>query len=311
MAEKGEYRSIYVAVLDDHDFQELSACARACFWVLKMRLGMAGIAPFQPETLPRYTGFPAEETTRALQELVDGRWLAIERTVYWLRNGLRHDPSEPLKSPNLVKSIQAHLRTLPKLPIANEFAAYYGLEAPFPEVVEDGEHGNPSRRVQIPPRTHEQQTEQETDTKKVVGGPAGAREPRPSEELEAIASDVIRAANRGMADNPWLSGSYRPIRPNHGSRAYVIEWLQEGIAPDVISECVTEVACSYKPDESKQIYSMAYFDAEVRRRHQESVGGTSGSNGTPADRTGDRGPTGEGRGAKKPDRYAHLVEKSA
>lgn len=131
MSDKGEYRGVYVALTDDPDFQDLSACARLCFFVLKLKLGRAGIAVFYPETLPRQTGFAAKECEAALDELRASGWLLSERTVFWLRNGLRFDPSDPLRVPMQRRGIEQHLAALPKFRIVLEMARYYGLTEPF------------------------------------------------------------------------------------------------------------------------------------------------------------------------------------
>jgi hypothetical protein len=131
MTDKGEFRGIYVALVDDPEFQDLSADARAVFYPLKLKLGKSGIAVFYEESLPRLTGMPSERVRDAIRELSEANWLHVERNVFWLRNGLRYDPSNPLQQPNHRKAIEAHLTTLPKLQIVNDFAVHYGLVEPF------------------------------------------------------------------------------------------------------------------------------------------------------------------------------------
>ena len=132
--DRGEYRAIYATLVDSREFRALSGVARACFWILKMKLGQAGIDVFYIEALPRLVGFDTSPCEGAVQELIDAEWLAVEGDVYWLRNGLRFEPSDPLASPNGRKGVENHLKTLPKMEIVNRFAAYYGLEIPFPDL---------------------------------------------------------------------------------------------------------------------------------------------------------------------------------
>lgn len=146
-ASRGEYRSIYVALVDDPDFQDLSAEARSIFFVLKLKLGVSGIGVFMVETLPRYTGNPFERVSEGVSELVDKGWLKVERNVFWLRNGLRFDPFSPLASPNQRTSIEKYTATLPKLAIVNEFARYYGLDEPFETGPKTEPIGKGSERV--------------------------------------------------------------------------------------------------------------------------------------------------------------------
>jgi hypothetical protein len=59
-----------------------------------------------------------------LQELEEKEWIVRERNIIWLRNGLLHDPSEPLASPNGRAGTINFLRTLPCLDIGRQFATY-------------------------------------------------------------------------------------------------------------------------------------------------------------------------------------------
>lgn len=144
---RGEYRSIYVALVDDPDFQDLSAEARSIFFVLKLKLGLSGIGVFMEETLPRYTGNPSERVSGGLSELVKRDWLRVERNVFWLRNALKFDPSNPLASKNHRTGVINHMAGLPKLAIVNEFARYYDLPEPFEIETKAEPTGKGSERV--------------------------------------------------------------------------------------------------------------------------------------------------------------------
>lgn len=133
MADKGEYRGIYVALPHDPDFQDLIPEARACWYPLKLELGLSGIDVCYPETVARLTGYPSERVAEGLANLIQNGWLRIERNVMWLVDAVAWDPCKPLNIPNSRKSIQAHLSTLPKLAIVNDFARRHGLAEPYPE----------------------------------------------------------------------------------------------------------------------------------------------------------------------------------
>lgn len=164
--ERGEYRAIFEALVDSAEFQALSATARACFWPLKLKLGRAGIAVFYVQMLPQLTGFPERICEGAVEELrrsfeppsegVNGTferaWLFVEGNVFWLRNGLKFDPTQPLASENGRKSIIRYLQTLPKLNIVNRFALYYNLlPIPFEGASDPLPKTNPLRTPFEPP----------------------------------------------------------------------------------------------------------------------------------------------------------------
>jgi hypothetical protein len=161
VADKGEYRAIYASLLDDPDFQELSSCARLCFFALKLKLGQSGIDLFYAETLPRLTGYPFDRVSEGVSELQSAGWLVVEKSVFWIRNGLRYDPTHPLANSLRKKGISNYLQTLPKVALVNEFARYYDLPEPF--VFQTG-HGSPIEGASKPTRTTETETETEKET---------------------------------------------------------------------------------------------------------------------------------------------------
>lgn len=269
MADKGEFRSIYVALLDSWEFQELSACARSCLTTLKLKLGKAGIDVFAPETLPRYTGFPAEACSAALGELQDARWILVERNVYWLRNGLRFEPSDPLSNSNGRKGIENHLKTLPDLPIVSAFAAYYGLKSPYSGGGDGSPSGGASKGVGKPLRTTDDGIRK---TEEVQSGSAReGREPDPiPEDVTGQAMLLIRTANRAMLDHPAIDPDrFRPIPEGHGTLQDVIDWLQrDGVPLPVAQHAIRESVRDYAPgEEYAQIERMTYFARPIERAH--------------------------------------------
>lgn len=83
-------------------------------------------------------------------------------------------------------------------------------------------------------------------------------------EHEDAASEIIRAANRGLHDNPAIP-QYEPISTSHGSRQEVLDWLQEGIPTELVVRTVYEAAASYEPDppRHRQVNSMRYFTGRL------------------------------------------------
>lgn len=131
MSSRGEHRSVYAAIIDDAEFQELTADARLLFFILKLTLGVSGIDVVYASSLIEKCGKPQRAITAALKQLRDNNWIITERNVIWLRNGLRFEPSISLKNPKHIVAIQKHLRSLPRLEIVRDFVGYYGIPSPW------------------------------------------------------------------------------------------------------------------------------------------------------------------------------------
>lgn len=127
--ELGESRGIYVKATVDDDFLALSVPGKLLWYTLKMHLGASGIGVMMQGTLSDLTGIPHGDIEGTLQELEGRRWIKRERSVIWLRNGLRFDPYMTTENEVHVTAIRRHLAGLPKLPIINDFRDYYELGA--------------------------------------------------------------------------------------------------------------------------------------------------------------------------------------
>lgn len=122
----------------------------------------------------------------------------------------------------------------------------------------------------------ETETETETETREEEAAAAAARQEAPEEidsspavptaDLEKMASEIIRAANRGMKANPAIdTDAFQPIEVSHGTRSNVVEWLQSGIPAELILNTVQDKARAYQPSSrGHQINSMMYFGGAVR-----------------------------------------------
>ena len=127
---------------------DMSAAAQLVWFHLKLRLGATGIdvIPAAEAVLSEATNLPPEDVRNALFELKGEPpsegipnpprmgWLMRERNVFWLRNALKFEPSRTLTNDNHRKNVMKHLCGLPKLKIVNDFADYYELVRPFPDL---------------------------------------------------------------------------------------------------------------------------------------------------------------------------------
>lgn len=100
----------------------------------------------------------------------------------------------------------------------------------------------------------------------------------PPGDREDQISAVIREANAAMASNPAIDQRrLRPIPVGHGSRQAVADWIEAGIALDLIREVVRDRAGSYQPDaHHRQISTMQYFDGAVREAAERARATTEG-----------------------------------
>lgn len=104
-----------------------------------------------------------------------------------------------------------------------------------------------------------------------AGGQAGG----PELDQEDLIDSVIAACNEGMANNPRIASSFRPISlRNKRSRGAVAELLAEGIPADTIRRVVFEGARGWEPDgENTQIKFLSYFSEKVRKQHRSAGNG--------------------------------------
>lgn len=142
MSDRGDYRGIYTVLTETPEFQDLPPEAQLVWFHLKLKLGASGIDVLDAAeaVISERSGIPSEGVADAIEILSTRGWLARDRNVLWLRNALRFEPSRNLKNDNHKKSILAHLQSLPKRKIVNDFAKYYKIELPFPDLMASGYH---------------------------------------------------------------------------------------------------------------------------------------------------------------------------
>lgn len=132
-SERGQYRAIYTVLIDTPGFIDLGPAGQLVWFHLKLRLGPSGIGVIRAAeaVLAESTGYPSDTIREGIGDAIRGGWLRRERSVYWLVNALRYEPSRSLNNGNHVKNLKRYLAGLPKVALVNDFARYYGLPEPF------------------------------------------------------------------------------------------------------------------------------------------------------------------------------------
>lgn len=174
------------------------------------------------------------------------KWLAIG---IWLlasryQNAIRNDPDWIAKKVNATETVDLS-------PLAN---------AGFIEIYDDASNSlaeteRAASLARVPALAREEAEKRTTPSIRLHA----------RDEIESQANEIIRLANRGMAENPAIGDACNPIPLGHGSRSAVIDWLNDGIPPAIVGSVVFERAKEYKPvGPRKQISTMRYFDAAIR-----------------------------------------------
>lgn len=75
---------------------------------------------------------------------------------------------------------------------------------------------------------------------------------------------IIRAANRGMRENPAIGSAANPIVEGHASRRDVLDWLDQGVPFELAESVVFERARTYPTSATRrQPHTMRYFTGAV------------------------------------------------
>lgn len=201
--DRGEYRPIYVALLDGPDFQALGAEERWVLVTLKLSLGMLGIAvlPGLEAALAERTGLPARRVARALATLA-GHWIEREKNVIWLTRGFKFEPSMSPSNQLHRTSVSRAISTLPSLPIVERFKKAYREWFD----TEPTDQTEPLDSPSIPSLNTEPETEPETipeplpEPSKSTAVATNGKHPRNLEtvraHLSAILTDVASESER-------------------------------------------------------------------------------------------------------------------
>ena len=124
------YAAVSCNLLDYPEWRDLPPEAQHVFWTL-MHLpesGPSGIFVFHQSHLAGRCSLPEKGLRRGIDTLSMGHWVVVQPPVLWIRNALRFDPAQPLRSPKSRTGIIGHLRTLPRCALVLNFMDYYNLE---------------------------------------------------------------------------------------------------------------------------------------------------------------------------------------
>jgi hypothetical protein len=151
MSDRGEYRSFFVSILDDLDFQAMEPRVFKLLFALKMSLGPAGIGILRKLDLVEKLGCSLDELESSLVVLETPKpgeshgWILRERNIVWLINGLRHELGISRNSANHRKMIVRQLKPLGDKPIVRKFVSYYhewfDTTSPQPPTIDRGREG--------------------------------------------------------------------------------------------------------------------------------------------------------------------------
>jgi len=277
--DRGEYRSVYIVLLDGPDYQRLSPAARLVFLTLKLTAGSTGLLvyPGAAHVLAERTGHTPAEVEAALVELeqAPGDWLQRDGNMVWVVRQLEFEPSLSRSNANHRGWLEAHIRGLPRLPIVTRFKDRYADWFPVPEgVASNGvpsplQADTPSHPHTIPHTTgitttrynHQKQPPESTTTTR------GATNGNPV-ALPYLARCVI-ALNAGLARNPALTG-YREVSTSEQQGR--VTWEADGIPIETAERVITEQTARYQPTpRNRQPHSLRYFDNAVRAAHERAT----------------------------------------
>ncbi len=197
---RGTYRGIFSALVDDPDFQRLSARARHVFLTLRVcpQVGPAGIFRYYPAILTEQTGLDLEEIDKALTELSAGQWILREGPILWLRNALRHDPYIRPSDPKHRKTIERWVSGLPKLDIVLSFCDYYGITRPFEDPAKT--HGRPRQQEKEKEKDSQKDSQKEQEEEEHEGEEAGDGSPAPPLSLSRPSSKPTPTTTPPLSD---------------------------------------------------------------------------------------------------------------
>lgn len=133
--ERGGYGSVYRAIFNDPDFQLLSSASRLVLLTCRLSKNNIAIFRYYIGELCEQTGLTQKQVEQSLEELstrpIDDPWMTLDKTLIWVRKGLRYDPHFRVSDPKHLKNIQTILQSLPKSTVIEDFCKFYNLTNPF------------------------------------------------------------------------------------------------------------------------------------------------------------------------------------
>lgn len=125
MAERGQYRSIRVALFDGKDFRLLPSDARWVFTLLKCNLNYSGISVrYRDELAHRIagqSGLALNLVLTAIEQLEGSQWVRWEDNVIWIIGQLEYEPNVQPDNQLHRKGLLKHLSGLPRHALVAEF----------------------------------------------------------------------------------------------------------------------------------------------------------------------------------------------
>jgi hypothetical protein len=272
-AERGEYRGIYVVIVDGPNFQTLTPDGKLVWYTLKLGLGPYGIDAIAGASaaLAERTGLSLGQAEAALAELEHEGWIERERSLLWLVRGLEFEPSLSPSHPNHREGLRKHLAGLPNLTLKQRFRARYAEwfpseVSPSPKVSGNGlatGSGGPAEALPIREEGGESQQE-------ISSSPSSKEAVVPIDRTDYTKRCTI-ACNRGLRDNPRVNGIRELMTSNQ--MVEVGRWLDARIPIDLAERVVYDKALAYEPAGSnRQPSSLRYFRRPVEEAFEREEG---------------------------------------
>lgn len=270
--ERGDYRPIFVALIDGADFLRLHPDARHLLFHVKLRLGPLGLAVHPgADSFSRSTGLKRPRVLRMLGALQKDLWIQEEGSLLWLVRGLEFEPQLSSDNPKHRTFIASEIAKLPRLAIVDRFRARY---ARFFEGVSDTPTDTPPDRVSA------------------EGGMGmGITYPSPStisstpnteirdDDARAYAQRLVSAVNGALEAK---LGSVKLLRADVERGRITDRWLADGVAVETAEQALLEGIERFTPEpHQRQPNSLKFFDNNVRQAHERA---TAAAPMTPADR---------------------------
>lgn len=219
MKGKVSYQSIYANLPDDDEFITLSPLAKAVFYTLKVKLPSTGIGLMNHRVLATMVNCTVEDLSAAEAEL-SPKWIRRDRNLWWIINGLRHQPSLSSDDRKHRSFVRKQAGALPDSPIATAFretyTEWFNEAQPSPSEGPSMGHGSNVESSSV--------ASSNTPTEQSPGRPTGAgpaqilvldrlAEPRAQVAASAFFDRVPASDNPefwAMEVNGWLDGLNTP-----------------------------------------------------------------------------------------------------
>jgi hypothetical protein len=139
-----DYRSIYCRIVDDPQFQALSANAKLLWYTLKVshECGPLNLFRFYRGMFIERTGLCAADFDAAMNRLIDDGYLFFEQGYVLIHNGMRYEPNfRPAKDPKHLAHVYAQLGPLKGLALTLRLLDENDLPVPEGWGIEDPSKG--------------------------------------------------------------------------------------------------------------------------------------------------------------------------